>query len=60
MTLINRHYDRPATVRIAGAAIEGQASGQLLAASSPQAINSAGQPDQVAPVALPEPEPLAA
>ncbi len=52
ITLVNRHFDQPASVRIAGADLPGQASGLLLSASTPQAANSADHPDLVAPAAL--------
>ncbi len=52
VTIINRHWDQPATVQIAGAGSAGKASGQLLAADSARASNDAAHPDRVAPVAL--------
>ena len=59
-TLINRHWDQPASVRLAGLpsnAVKGlagkEASGQLLAADSPRATNSLKEPERVAPVAFP-------
>lgn len=51
VTLINRQYDQPASVRFARD-VSGAASGQLLTASDPRATNSADQPDVVAPRAL--------
>jgi hypothetical protein len=39
-------------VRIACADAPDQVSGQLLTADSPRAVNSAAEPDRVAPVAL--------
>ena len=51
ITLINRHYEQSSSVRLVGTT-SGAASGQLLTAASPQAINSADQPDAVAPIAL--------
>lgn len=47
-TLINRHYDRPADVQITCVDAPDQAGGQLLAADSPRAVNSADAPDRVA------------
>ncbi len=52
VTLINRHWDRPASVRIDGADGRTQARGELLAAESPRATNSVEEPDRVAPVPL--------
>lgn len=52
ITLINRHYSAEATVRVVCGDTPAQASGQLLAADSSQAQNSAGAPDRVAPAAL--------
>lgn len=52
VTLINRHWDRPADVRIAGVGARGQARGELLTADTPRATNSAGRPDRVAPAPL--------
>jgi alpha-N-arabinofuranosidase len=51
ITLINRHYDHGASVRLTCDA-SGQARGQLLTADSPRAVNSPDQPDAVVPVAL--------
>ena len=52
ITLINRHYTQEASVRVVCADAPGQASGQVLRADSPRAVNSAADPDRVAPVAL--------
>lgn len=52
VTLTNRHYSQPADVRIQGIDLTGKPYGQLLAADSPRAINSADAPDKVVPVAL--------
>jgi alpha-N-arabinofuranosidase len=52
ITLTNRHYDQPASVRLVGVDASGQAQGQILAADSPRAVNSADAPDRVAPTAL--------
>lgn len=51
VTLINRHFDQLASVRIdGGEATAGR--GELLTADSPRAVNSAEQPDNVVPVGL--------
>jgi alpha-N-arabinofuranosidase len=52
VTLVNRHLDQPATVRVACADAPSQAHGELLAADRPQAVNSADAPDRVAPTTL--------
>ncbi len=52
VTLINRHWDQPASVQIAGVDGMGTASGQLLAADSPRATNSVDEPNRVAPMPL--------
>jgi alpha-N-arabinofuranosidase len=52
ITLINRHYQNPASVSLSCADAPEQAAGQLLTAESPRACNSAGAPDRVAPTAL--------
>ncbi|GAC1385139.1 MAG: alpha-L-arabinofuranosidase C-terminal domain-containing protein [Herpetosiphon sp.] len=52
VTIINRHWDEPADVRIAGTGHTGYASAEVLAADSPRATNSVRQPDRVAPRAL--------
>jgi alpha-N-arabinofuranosidase len=52
VTLINRHYQDGASVRLASANLPTHADGQLLAADSPRACNSASSPDLVAPTAL--------
>jgi len=52
VTLINRHYQNPASVRLVCAVVPERAAGQLLAADSPRAYNSAGTPDRVAPTVL--------
>jgi alpha-L-arabinofuranosidase len=53
VTLINRHWDRPASIRLTGAANrQGEPQGELLSADTPRATNSLSQPDRVAPVAL--------
>jgi alpha-N-arabinofuranosidase len=52
VTLINRHYQNPASVCLVCADSPERATGQLLAAESPRAHNDAGMPDRVAPTAL--------
>jgi len=52
ITLINRHFNQPASVRLVCADAPRQAYGQLLTADSPRAVNTAEQPDAVAPVDL--------
>jgi len=52
VTLINRHVGQPASVRIVCADAPDRASGQLLAADSPQAQNTAANPGRVAPTAV--------
>lgn len=52
ITVINRHWDQPASVRIAGLGDGGDIAGQMLAADSPAAANSAAQPDRVMPATL--------
>ncbi len=52
VTLINRHYSAGASVRIACADAPPVAAGQLLAADSPAAANSADEPERVRPAAL--------
>jgi alpha-N-arabinofuranosidase len=52
ITLINRHFNQPASVRLICADAPSRAHGQLLTADSPHAVNSADHPDAVAPVAL--------
>ncbi|MEO7911806.1 MAG: alpha-L-arabinofuranosidase C-terminal domain-containing protein, partial [Roseiflexaceae bacterium] len=52
VTLINRHYQKSAGVRLACPDAPERASGQLLAADSPRAFNDASTPDRVAPTAL--------
>ena len=52
ITVINRHFHKPASVRLTCADAPERAAGQLLAADSPRACNSAGAPEQVAPVTL--------
>ena len=51
ITLINRHHDQSASVRLVGGSTA-QATGQLLTASSPREVNSVDQPDRVAPTTL--------
>ncbi len=51
VTVINRHIDRPARVRIAGTG-GNHAGARLLSADSPDAVNSADAPNGVVPVAL--------
>jgi alpha-N-arabinofuranosidase len=53
VTVINRHWNQPASVRIMGTDSAAQATGQLLSADSPHATNSLSHPDRVAPVAIP-------
>jgi len=52
ITLINRHFDQPASVRLVCADAPERANGQVLAADSPRDGNSADAPDRVAPAAL--------
>ena len=52
ITLINRHYSQEASVTIAGSGGYDRASGQILNADSPRAVNSADEPDRVAPAKL--------
>src|ERR687885_1862968 len=52
VTIINRHWDQPANIRIAGLGSAGEAKGEILTADSPRATNSARQPDRVAPAAF--------
>jgi alpha-N-arabinofuranosidase len=52
VTVINRHYQKSASVRLVCADAPERAAGQLLAADSPRAFNSAGTPDRVVPTAL--------
>jgi alpha-L-arabinofuranosidase len=53
LTLINRHLDQGASVRVNCADAPRQANGQMLTADSPTAGNSGAQPDRVAPSHLP-------
>lgn len=52
VTITNRHWNQPASVRIMGGG-SGQARGELLTADSPRAVNSPRDPDRVAPSAFP-------
>lgn len=52
ITVVNRHYNQSASVRIAGLGQWQQASGELLAADDPRAQNNAQAPQAVAPTAL--------
>jgi alpha-N-arabinofuranosidase len=52
VTVINRHLDQAASVGIRAGEFTGAAQGQLLAADTPGAGNSAEAPDRVAPVPL--------
>ena len=52
VTLVNRHYDRPMEVRFACPDLTGTASGELLSADDPRAMNTADDPDRVVPVPL--------
>ncbi len=52
VTVINRHISQPAKVKLSGSGAGAQAAGRLLAADSPQAVNSSDQPERVAPVEL--------
>ncbi len=52
LTLINRHYQNPASVHLSGTDLPQHATGQLLAADSPRAYNTAATPERVAPIAL--------
>lgn len=47
VTLINRHWDQAASIRLAGAGGSAQPSGELLSADTPRATNSLSQPDRV-------------
>jgi alpha-N-arabinofuranosidase len=53
LTLINRHFDQGASVRVSCADAPDLTSGQMLMADSPFAGNSAEHPDRVAPADLP-------
>ncbi|KAB8141168.1 alpha-N-arabinofuranosidase [Chloroflexia bacterium SDU3-3] len=52
ITVVNRHYNQSASVRIAGLGQWQQANGELLAADDPRAQNNAQAPQAVAPAAL--------
>lgn len=52
ITIINRHIEQPASVRIACANAPSVASGRLLTGDSPRAANSADAPDSVSVVEL--------
>ena len=52
VTLVNRHYNQPASVTLNVPATSRVVSARLLAADDPRAVNSAAQPDRVAPAAL--------
>ncbi len=52
VTITNRHIDREASVYLACGDAPERAAGELLAADSPRAVNSADAPDRVAPAAL--------
>ncbi len=52
LTLINRHFDQDAGVRVLCTDAPAQAEGQMLTADSPAAGNSADEPDRVAPARL--------
>jgi hypothetical protein len=52
MTVINRHWDQPGSVRITGLSSAGRASAELLTAASPQEGNSPDEPARVAPTSL--------
>ena len=52
VTLINRHYQKSAAVRIGGAGGGGDAHAQILAANAPNAANTADAPNNVALAAL--------
>jgi alpha-N-arabinofuranosidase len=52
ITLINRHFDAPASVRVVCADAPEDATGHVLAADTPRATNSADAPDTVAPARL--------
>ncbi|MCC6805328.1 MAG: alpha-N-arabinofuranosidase [Anaerolineae bacterium] len=47
VTVTNRHYDQPASVRLSVAGTQRVTSARLLAADSPRAVNSLAQPDAV-------------
>ncbi len=52
VTVMNRHHEQAATVRIAGIARGAEASATLLAGASASAANTADAPDAVAPASL--------
>lgn len=52
ITVMNRHLDQAATVRIAGIARAAEASATLLAGASASAANTADAPEAVAPASL--------
>jgi alpha-N-arabinofuranosidase len=52
LTLVNRHFDQGAGVRVVCADAPEQATCQMLTADNPRAGNSAEQPDRVAPTHL--------
>ena len=52
VTLVNRHLSKPASVRLAGLEGFASATGELLSADSPRAVNSLAEPERVAPTAL--------
>jgi alpha-N-arabinofuranosidase len=52
VTIINRHYDQPASVTLVAPATARVEQAQLLTADSPRAVNSAADPTHVAPAAL--------
>lgn len=52
VTLINRHYSQPASVRLRCGGASGDMAGLLLASASPRDGNSAAAPDRVAPAPI--------
>lgn len=52
VSFVNRHFDQPASVVVTVPGTGRVLGGQLLAADSPRAVNSAQAPDRVAPSAL--------
>jgi alpha-N-arabinofuranosidase len=53
ISVINRHFSQPASVRLICGDAPQHASGHVLAADSPHAANSADMPDRVVPTKLP-------
>jgi alpha-N-arabinofuranosidase len=53
VTIINRHYNQPASVTLTAPGTQGVVSAHLLAGDDPRAANSLQQPDRVRPITLP-------